>query len=375
MSKVQDLINEIRLRGMKRTQKKSNTKNQSESPNPRKYISAWLEDEVLKPGGSVIKALVVVLRTHGCTWAREGTRTGGNTIGQPGGCSMCGYLNDCLSISVPIRPEDIITQFKSAIDKFENANFQLIKIFTSGSYLDDAEVPLSSQKKILELSNDMSVNQVLFESRPEFVTNRNLKELSNLFKGKIQLALGLESANNDILNYAIHKGFRFEDYCIAVETALDHEILIKTYLLLKPPFLSEYDAIIDVIESIKVLSDRKLTECISINPVNIQKFTLVEYLFTRHDYRPPWLWSVIEVLKQGQIILEDSNIRLLSQPTGGGSNRGAHNCGECDKQALEAISEFSKTNNSEVLNKLSCDCQMMWEDTINLENVIKSTNY
>lgn len=372
MSKVQDLISEIRLRGMKRTRKKSKSKNHGESMDPSKYISAWLEDEVLEPGGSVIKALVVVLRTHGCTWARNGTSTGGSAIGQPGGCTMCGYLNDCLSTSVSIQPEDIITQFQAAINKFENADFQLIKIFTSGSFLDDAEVPLSAQKNILELSNELSINQVLFESRPEFVTNDNLKELSNLFKGKIQLALGLESANNNILNYSIHKGFRFKDYCRAVETALDFEILIKTYLLLKPPFLSECDAITDITESIKVLSDRKLTDCISINPVNIQKFTLVEYLFTRHDYRPPWLWSVIEVLLQGQKILENSNIRLLSQPTGGGTKRGAHNCGECDRQALEAISEFSKTNNPGVFNKLTCDCHETWEHTLNLENVIKS---
>ena len=54
---------------------------------------------------------------------------------------------------------------------------------------------------------------------------------------------------------------------------------IKTYLLLKPPFLNEHDAIVDVLKSIKVLNQNSLTDCISINPVIIQKFTLVEYLF------------------------------------------------------------------------------------------------
>ena len=36
---------------------------------------------------------------------------------------------------------------------------------------------------------------------------------------------------------------------------------------------------------------------ISMNLCNVQKGTLVDEMFERGDYRPPWLWSAVEALK------------------------------------------------------------------------------
>ena len=149
-------------------------------------------------------------------------------------------------------------------------------------------------------------------------------------------------------------------------------VSIKTYLLLKPPFLTDRDAITDLLSSISDLREQKLTDCISINPVHIQKFTVVEYLFDRNDYRPPWLWSVVEVLKHGVELLKDTDIRLLSQPTAGGLRRGPHNCGKCDSEVLKAIEKFSLNNNPEEFKDLQCTCQKKWNDILELENIAKS---
>jgi radical SAM enzyme (TIGR01210 family) len=313
----------------------------------------------------VVKALVVVLRTHGCSWARSTNPTGG--------CTMCGYLNDCVSTNIPIQPEDIVYQFRSVVDKFKNTQFNIVKIFTSGSFLDDAEVPPEVQENILKICNNSGVENVIFESRPEFVTSEKLEELSTFFPGRIQVAIGLETTNDIVRNHAINKGFQFEDYCNAIQIIKDLDILVKTYLLLKPPFLTEQDSITDVLQSIRELRDKELTDCISINPVNIQKFTVIEYLLNRGDYRPPWLWSVIEVLERGYELLKDTRIRLISQPTAGGSRRGPHNCGNCDKTALQAIKEFSLDNNPGVFHDLACTCREKWKDLLGLENIVKST--
>ena len=141
---------------------------------------------------------------------------------------------------------------------------------------------------------------------------------------------------------------------------------------MKPPFLYEADAISDVLNSISEIGSKNLTHCISINPVHIQKFTLVEYLFERGEFRPPWLWSVIEALKRGHKLLQNTGIRLLSSPTAAGTTRGAHNCKNCDGTVLQAINEFSMNNDSDILNNLYCDCYNDWLDVINLENCVKS---
>ena len=58
---------------------------------------------------------------------------------------------------------------------------------------------------------------------------------------------------------------------------------LRTYLLLKPPFVSEKDAVNDAIESVRKVS--KLSNDVSVNPMNIQKNTLVEKLWKMCSFR------------------------------------------------------------------------------------------
>ena len=358
------LLANLKSRRMKYQKRKSS----------KQYISAWLEDELLfdRPDHGKIKALVIVLRTKGCSWANGTLKPGWN--GAQSGCTMCGYINDCLLKGQSVSNEDIVYQFKSALEKFNNEKFELIKIFTSGSFMDDSEVPPESQADIIKIVNELNVNNLLVETRPEFVTDDKLNEFQKLFAGKLQIALGLESSNDKILKYSINKGFKFLDYINAVKIIQNFNIFIKTYLLLKPPFLTEHDAIIDVINSIQVLSSNELSNTISINPINIQNFTIVEYLYHRNEYRPPWLWSVVEVLKEGKKIINESGnaIRLMSQPTAAGHSRGAHNCFKCNNTVIQALKEFSLVNDINIFTKLSCDCMAQWRDLLELENIAKS---
>ncbi|WP_455392474.1 archaeosine biosynthesis radical SAM protein RaSEA [[Eubacterium] cellulosolvens] len=384
MKTIQDLVGKLRERGIQ------NRARRRQVPEPQDYISAWLEDDVITNGGPVVKALVVVLRTPGCSWARTGVAQSNNPAQRsmvadglatskgmirPGGCTMCGYINDCFGPELAVKPEDYIAQIQAAINKFKSKQIKFVKIFTSGSFLDDNELPAGVQERILELCDNLSLDALLFESRPEFVTPEKLEQITAKFQAQIILAMGLESANNRILKCAINKGFKFEDYCTAARLAKKVDISLKSYLLLKPPFISERDAIMDVLNSIKRLHEQKLTDCISINPVNIQKFTLVEHLFVRQNYRPPWLWSVLEVLNRGDELLSDSNIRLLSQPTAGGLRTGAHNCGKCDKQLLNIINKYSLDGNSKTIQSqyISCPCRDKWEDVLDFENIARTS--
>jgi len=368
MQNLTDLITELEQRRIKYSTR------HHKSSNYKRYISSWLEDDIIddemgtKKKG---KALVVILRTHGCSWSRNNETTI-SALGH-GGCTMCGYINDCLPENETITIQDISDQFRSALDKFQDKNYDLVKIYSSGSFLDDNEIASQAQKNIIKTAQDAGIENILVESRPEFLSRNKLEKIKSYFSGRLQIAIGLESCNNKILKYSINKGFTFEDYCKAVKNAKKVDIAIKTYLLLKPPFLAERDAIADILNSIKILADRELTNCVSINPVQIQKFTIIEYLFDRNDYRPPWLWSLVEVLSRGKELLTNSNIRLLSQPTAGGLRRGVHNCGECDDGVLKAIEKFSinpaPKQNLKILQDLHCSCKAKWGDAIQLENI------
>jgi radical SAM enzyme (TIGR01210 family) len=139
---------------------------------------------------------------------------------------------------------------------------------------------------------------------------------------------------------------------------------VKTYVLLKPPFLSEKEAVNDCIQTAHDVSP--FTDVISLNPTNIQRHTVVEYLWKRGQYRPPWLWSVLQVLKQSK---EFADVHVKCDTIAGGSPRGAHNCGSCDRTVLTAIEQFSLTQKQNVMKNLTCSCKEKWLDQLDLENL------
>ena len=83
------------------------------------------------------------------------------------------------------------------------------------------------------------------------------------------------------------------------ETARDNGVDVKAYVLLKPPYLGEKEAIEDAVQS--AIDAAPYVDKISINPVNVQKNTVVEKLWFRNEWTAPWLWSVIEVLERYRI--------------------------------------------------------------------------
>ena len=143
---------------------------------------------------------------------------------------------------------------------------------------------------------------------------------------------------------------------------------VRTYLLLKPPYLTERQAIEDAVDS--AIAVDELSDTISINPVNVQRGTEVENLWKRSLYRPPWLWSLIEVLQRSGHVCQS---RLMSSPSGGGSRRGVHNCRNCDKPILEKLSRFSLDQNISHFDDLACSGQDEWKDYLELNEFMGTT--
>ena len=129
-----------------------------------------------------------------------------------------------------------------------------------------------------------------------------------------------------IREFCINKGFSLEDFRKALRICKDAGSLVKAYLLLKPPFLTEEEAIQDAVAS-GIEAWGMGVDRLSYNPVNVQRWTLVEHLWRRGEYRPQWLWSVLEVLEK---VRGEVSIPVLSHPTAAGKRRGPHNCGACD---------------------------------------------
>ena len=305
--------------------------------------SVWKEQELVR--GKPVDAGVIILRTTGCSHFHKG------------GCSMCGYNFES---DRNVTPENITKQFDNAMRDLGKVGF--LKVYTSGSFLDECEIPSTVAEHILRTSADLG-SRLLFESRPEFVTSSRLDAVRALHSD-VEVALGLESANDRILEYSINKGFLKADYESAAKTIKQKGLDVRTYVLLKPPFLTEAEAIEDSIRTIGFAAE--LSDTISLNPVNVQKGTMVERLWRNWAYRPPWLWSVLEVLKSST----SAGRRIICDPTGGGKERGAHNCGKCDETILASIKAFSQSQDPGRLGFPDCECMDIWRSVKDLDGFV-----
>ena len=61
----------------------------------------------------------------------------------------------------------------------------------------------------------------------------------------MQVAIGLESTDPSILKNSVNKNYDFEDFREAAKLLRENGISVRTYLLLKPPFLTENEALRD----------------------------------------------------------------------------------------------------------------------------------
>jgi archaeosine synthase beta-subunit len=301
---------------------------------PDAPVNLWSEEESWH--GQRTPAFVIILRTRGCYWA------------DLKGCSMCGYARDTLGRSA--TPEELARQLARALAVYRDQPY--VKVYTSGSFLDDREVDPASRRALFAAFAGRA-RRLLIESLPEFVDEGRLGPLRDAFGGEIEVALGLESTQPEVLGRLINKGSSPAEYLAAAGRLRAAGVLPKGYLLLKPPYLTEEESVEDVLASIRTA--HAAFDTLSVNPVHIQNGTVVEWLYRRGRYRPPWLWSVVEVLRRGSELAGDA--RLVSFPTAGGLARGPHNCGTCDRTVLGAIEAASLDQRFEPLASLDCACR------------------
>jgi hypothetical protein len=309
---------------------------------PHEPTRVWIDEDNTPDG--VVQSLTIILNTGGCRWARAG------------GCTMCGYVAESVE-GGSVAHEALMDQIEVCLDhEAEEADepSELVKIYTSGSFLDEREVGAETRAAVAEAFADR--DRIVVESLPDFVDREKLEDFTGVGL-ETDVAVGLETATDRVRHDCVNKYFDFEDFEAACEEADAAGAGVKAYLLLKPPFLSESEAVADMKSSVRRCAAVDNCHTVSMNPTNVQRYTMVDELYFRGGYRPPWLWSVAAVLRD----TADVDAIVVSDPVGHGSDRGPHNCGECDDLVQRAIKDFDLRQDPAVFEQVSCDCQGTWD--------------
>lgn len=291
--------------------------------------------------------LMVVLRTKGCEYARNNS----------GGCTVCGFMNHARP---DITGKDMANQLDYILETTDMSSVNEIDLLTLGSFLNDNEVSQDARCMLLEkISQLEGILRVSVESRAEYVTVNKLNEIKWILGNKIlEFGIGLESADDYIRNQIIKKGLSKRSYEKVVKMVKEADCDLLTYLLIKPPHLSEQAAIEDAVNSVKYVFETAAKYGVSaraaLEPVFICENTLLEDLFLNSRYRLVNLWSVVEVIQRthhyGSIFVGLSDESLSF-------NRMPNSCGECNKDIQQQIENFNRTQDISVLDKLYCECK------------------
>ncbi|HON80890.1 MAG TPA: archaeosine biosynthesis radical SAM protein RaSEA [Methanoregulaceae archaeon] len=293
--------------------------------------------------GEALPSLTIILRTGGCRHNR---------------CRMCSYRFERYTGHAPGNLASLlISQLDWVKDHHNLEKVRMVKIYTSGSFFDPDEVPPGVVDAVARLFRG---KLVIAETRPEFINAGRLEEfLARVDTGEwetpLMVAMGLETTSDFIREKCIDKGFSWQDFLSAAGVAHASGAGVKAYLLHKPLFLTEHEALVDMEKSIRTVSG--FADTISLNPCTVQRHTELESYWKKGAYRPPYLWSVLSLLISAPVF-------VTCDPVGGGRSRGPHNCGICDREIVRAIRDFSLSNDRELLIDVfekGCHCRAEWE--------------
>jgi radical SAM enzyme (TIGR01210 family) len=292
--------------------------------------------------------LMTVLKTKGCEYAHK-----------TGGCTVCGFLNHA---DKNMTAEGIIAQVDFVLENFDLSSVGEMDILTLGSFFNDSEVAPATRLAIMErLAKLKQVRRVSVESRAEYVTVAKIKEIKKaLGVDKIlEFGIGLESANDYLRNKVIKKGLSKKSFEDTVAKVKEAGANLLAYLLVKPPHVSEKEAIEDAVQSaayvFQVAKKHGVSARAAFEPVFVCENTHLEDLYLNAKYRLLNLWSVVEVIKSAHqygcifVGLSDEDLSMERMP---------YSCSLCNEKIVREIENFNSTQDVSGLNQLDCQCKV-----------------
>jgi radical SAM enzyme (TIGR01210 family) len=242
----------------------------------------------------------------------------------------------------------------------------MLCVYNAGSFYNDKEMPAEARMHIYESINKRKeIKHVIFESRAEFIRDQDMQYLRKSLPGKrIEIGLGLESSNEFIRQVCLNKGLDLNRFLDALKVMKRNDICSLAYIVLKPPFLDEKTAIEDTIASINWAFENGV-DVVSLEPVSVQHYTLVHLLYNMKLFRPPWIWSVFEVIKNtgNKGLIRIGGFEFFPPPF-----VCTHNCPSCDDFFVNAVEEYNTSNDLSIISnalKMECGtCKKIWEDSL-----------
>jgi radical SAM enzyme (TIGR01210 family) len=153
----------------------------------------------------------------------------------PWRCVMCDLWKNTLTGTVPVGA--IPAQIEYALSRLPAA--PIIKLYNSGSFFDPRAIPVADYPAIARQLTHY--DRVIVESHPALI-GENCLRFRELIAGRLEVAMGLETVHPQILP-RLNKGMTLEQFSSAANALRRSAIDLRAFILVKPPFLGEQEAV------------------------------------------------------------------------------------------------------------------------------------
>ncbi|HWB23921.1 MAG TPA: hypothetical protein VG738_00510 [Chitinophagaceae bacterium] len=301
--------------------------------------------EKLRPGRNTVNADIPYHFLHEQEPGLDGDLQEVNTIFLTGKecafkCLMCDLWKNTLPVPTPQGA--ILRQLDYALERLPAAN--VIKLYNSSNFFDPKAVPPADYPGII--ARVKHYERVIVENHPK-LSGKACAEFAEKLDGRLEVAMGLETINPAVLP-KLNKQMTPEDFKKAAAFLRSHNIDVRAFVLLNPPYLTGRKENIEwTFKTVQFAFDSGTNRC-TIIPVRTGNGTM-ELLQQEGNYVPPTLDMLEEVfekclaLQQGQVFVDTWDIGFTTR---------CPQCFEQRKQRLELMKLRQKT-----YQPIACSCQ------------------
>lgn len=235
------------------------------SLDPHRASGAFVEEERTE-SGEVTSVATLFLTNKEC----------------PFRCLMCDLWKNTVPYTVPRGA--IAEQIQRGLAGLHPT--RQVKLYNSGSFFDPNAIPPADYPEIA--AELRSVDRLIVECHPAFIGKRCL-DFQALLRGKLEVAIGLETANPGVLE-KLNKRMTLDQFRRAAEFLKHNDIALRAFILVRPPFLSEAEGLEWAMRSVDYAFDCGAAVCTLI-PTRAGNGAL-ERLAEEGQFAPPSLASL-----------------------------------------------------------------------------------
>lgn len=297
-------------------------------------------DTLRQPDGRVTGRKKVILMSGGCSVPT---------------CTMCPFTNENNYGLPPADPRLLVEQAARALARSpDEPEYDVLALYNDGSFFAPAEIPRPAQVAIAGKAATAGIRRLVVESLPQFVTAAALKPFVDALGGtELEVGIGLQSADDLVRETLVNTRVTRAAFERAITAMAELGVHPKIYLMIKPPFLTDAEALTDVMESVAYVRSLGIPG-VTLCPTRVSRNTVAWTLWEAGLYQPPSLWTVAAAVRRAHAA---ASVRVACINLRGSDFESVFpdSCPSCADLIVDGLLAYSETGDTSVI-PASCGC-------------------